>query len=394
MKTKLTGAVVLPDEVVEDGAVVYEDSKILYAGRRQTAPDAGQTDDYTGCYLAPGFIDLHLHGGAGCDFMDGTVEAFLEIARFHARHGTTAMLPTTLACSDEELFRFLDTYREAKGQNTQGAGFVGVHLEGPYFAQSQRGAQDERYLLPIRRAHYEKILAYSNDIARWTVASELEGGLAFGRILRERGILASLGHSGAMYDDALAALQNGYTLLTHFYSCMNGLQRVNSYRVPGLIEAGYMLDFSVELIADGCHLPISLLEYIPRAKGVGKVTLCTDASRGAGLPEGAHILLGSEENGQDAIIEEGVAKLADGRGFAGSVATTDRLVRNMHLRAGYSLPDAVQMMSLNPARLIGLGERKGSLQAGKDADIVVLTPEITLRRTIVGGNTVYESTLE
>ena len=389
-KITVRGRVVLPDMILDDGAVSYENGVITAVGR--FSPEIARESEVIDCgknYVSPGFVDLHLHGGGGHDFMDGTVEAFLGAARLHAEHGTTSMLPTTLSCSDEELFRFLDTYKVAKKQNTNGADMIGVHLEGPYFAISQKGAQDEKYIVPPVKEHYEKILSYSDDIVRWTAASELPGALQFGREVSQKGILVSLGHSDAMYEDAKEAISSGYSMLTHFYSGMGGLKRINSYRYPGLIDAGYMLDFTVELIADGCHLPISLLEYIPKVKGVEKVTLCTDSSRGAGLPDGENIILGSLANGQSAIIEDGVAKLPDRSAFAGSVATTDRLVRNMYKKAGFKLTDAVRMMTLTPADAVK-NEKKGKLEVGRDADIVVFDDDINIMKTIVRGNTIFE----
>ena len=388
MQTRYFGDLITPYRILENGEVaVNEDGIITYVGaRREKAP--GEVLDYSGDLISPGFIDLHLHGGGGHDFMDATVDAFLGAAEMHARHGTTTMLPTSLTSSDEDLFAFFDVYRVARRENLRGSRMPGVHLEGPYFAKSQKGAQDERYIVEPKPEHYEKILARCPEIARWSVAAELPGALELGRYLRSRGILASLGHTDAMYDDAVLALENGYTLLTHFYSGMSGLVRKNAYRVPGLIDAGYMLDFDVEIIADGHHLPYSLLNYIYRAKGAGRVALITDSLRGAGMPDGESIL-GSLTTGQKCYIEDGVCKMPDRKAFAGSVATTDRLVRNMVKHALVPLPDAVRMATATPARIMGWTDC-GVLAPGLRADLLVFDHEINVKRTVIGGNCVFE----
>lgn len=389
MQYRLFGDLITPYRVIKDGEVAFsaDDGIITYVGARREKAE-GKTLDYSGNYISPGFIDLHLHGGGGHDFMDATVDAFLSAAEMHARHGTTTMLPTSLTSSDEDLFSFFDIYRVARRENTRGSTMPGVHLEGPYFAESQKGAQDPRYIVAPKREHYEKILEHCPEIARWSVASELPGALELGRYLRRRGIVASLGHTDAMYDDAILALENGYTLLTHFYSGMSGLVRRNAYRVPGLIDAGYMLDFDVEIIADGHHLPYSLLNYIYRAKGASRVCLITDSLRGAGMPDGESIL-GSLKTGQKCYIEDGVCKMPDRKAFAGSVATTDRLVRNMVFHADVPLCDAVRMASATPARVMGWTDR-GVLAPELRADLLVFDKEINVCRTIIGGNTVFE----
>ncbi len=389
METRVFANVITPVRILTNGEVAFDETGIItYVGARRASAE-GKVLDYSDRYVSPGFIDLHLHGGGGHDFMDATEEAFLVASRLHATHGTTSMLPTSLTCSDEELFAFFDVYRRAVRENELGANMPGVHLEGPYFAASQKGAQDERYIVAPKREHYEKILTHCPEIARWTIAAELEGGMELGRYLSERGIVASLGHTDAMYDDALVAIENGYTLLTHFYSGMSGLVRKNSYRFPGLIDAGYMLDFDVEIIADGHHLPISLLNYIYRAKGPDKVALTTDSLRGAGMPDGDSIL-GSLKNGQRCIIEGGVCKMPDRKAFAGSVATTDRLVRNMYKEAGVPLCDAVKMATMTPARIMHWSDR-GVISEGRRADLVVFDDDINICRTVIGGKTVFEA---
>jgi len=387
-ETKLIGKVVTPYRIIEDGEITFDGKTITYVGQRRNNDALYKVVDCQGQYIAPGFVDMHTHGGGGHDFMDATVEAFLGAAELHAKYGTTTLLPTSLTCSDEELFDFFDVYKESLKHNEKGAQMPGLHLEGPYFADSQKGAQDPKYIVPPVKEHYEKILDHCPEIMRWTVAAELPGGHELGRYLRDKGVLPSIGHSDAKLDDAIEAFENGYTHITHFYSGMSGLVRINSYRFPGLIDAGYMLDdYTVEIIADGRHLPYSLLKYIYNAKGADKVALCTDSCRGAGMEEG-EILLGSKKNGQKAIIEDGVAKMPDRKAFAASVATADRLVRNMLKYGEAGICDSVKMMSTTPAKILGL-KHKGILVPGYDADIVVFNDNVDVSKTIVCGKTVF-----
>jgi len=389
-KVIINGTVITPYRQLPGGSVVLEDGKILgvHSGTVEV-PDA-EIIDAEGNYVSPGFIDIHIHGGGGADFMDGTLEAFLQIAETHARYGTTSMVPTTLTAEKEDLLLTLDVYREAKEKNTRGAAFLGIHLEGPYFAMSQRGAQDPRYIRNPDPAEYEEILAYSSDIVRWSAAPELEGAIEFGRRLREKGILAAVAHTDAYYEHVVEAWDNGYTLATHLYSAMSGVTRKNAFRYAGTIESAFLLDMDVEIIGDGIHLPAPLLQLIYKIKGADKTALITDAMRAAGMPEGESVL-GSMKNGLKVIVEDGVAKLPDRTSFAGSVATFDRLVRNIIQLGGVNLSEAVRMASTTPARIMGVLDRKGTLQAGKDADIVIFDQNINIQHTIVGGNSIYIS---
>ena len=386
-KHKLKGNIITPLRIIENGEVCFENGVITYVGP-QRADGGCIVTDYGDRYISPGFIDIHVHGGGGYDFMDCTREAFLGAARLHAAHGTATLLPTTLTCPDEELFELFGLFAQAKAAENDGAYLAGLHLEEPYFAASQKGAQDERYIVPPRREHYETILEKANgSILRWSAAPELDGAMELGRRLTREGILPSIGHSDAVYETALEAFENGYTHLTHFYSGMSGLVRRNSYRFPGLIESGYMEDgFTVEVIADGCHLPLSMLKHVYTAKGPSKTVLVTDAIRGAGQTEG-HTIIGSLKNGYEVFIEDGVAKLLDRSAFAGSVATADRLVRNMYKHV-CPLCDAVRMMTLTPARVVGL-KTKGVLAEGFDADFTVFDDDINVAATYSNGRKIY-----
>lgn len=383
------GRVLTPMRLIENGMVSIENGKIAYVGAYDSAEIRGDMIDAGGQIVSPGFIDIHTHGGGGHDFMDGTVEAFLGASALHASHGTTCLLPTSLSSSDEELIDMLHVFKEAAAKNKFGAEMPGCHLEGPFFSLAQCGAQDPKYITPPDPVRYEKILEEGKgSILRWSLAPELPGAMQFIRRLREEGIVASIGHSDATDKVAVEAIENGCHHMTHLYSGMSALVRIKSYRYPGLIESAWLFDeFTSEIIADGCHLPQSLLRHCYRTLGTNRLCLVTDSMRGAGATSG-ETLLGSLKAGQPCIIEDGVAKLPDRSAFAGSVATADRLVRNMKDLAGAPLTDAVKMMTMTPARIMGL-KNKGILAPGYDADIVLFDDDIHISRTICGGKTIY-----
>ena len=385
------GRIITPYRIIPNGTIVINDEQIVEVSENNVEVPGAEEIDANGRYIAPGFIDLHVHGGGGFDFMDNTEEAFLTIAQTHARYGTTSMLPTTLTSELEELFQTLELYKQSNKNNVSGAQFLGLHLEGPYFSMNQRGAQDPRYIRDPDPREYKEILSRSSDIRRWSAAPERKGALEFGQYLKSKGILVSMGHTDAIYEEALAAFENGFTLATHFYSCMSGVTRRIVFRYAGVIETAYLIDeMDVEIIADGVHLPAPLLKLIVKIKGTDHTALITDAMRAAGMPPGESIL-GSRHNGLKVIVEDGVAKLPDRSSFAGSVATADRLVRTMVQVAEVPLTDAVRMISQTPASILGLSQTKGALVAGKDADIVIFDDDIQVELTMVKGRIVYQN---
>jgi N-acetylglucosamine-6-phosphate deacetylase len=392
MRTKIVnGRIITPYRLIDGGTLAFEKDRIVYVGQADIEFDGGAVIDAKGNYVSPGFVDIHTHGGGGHDFMDGSGEAFLGAARMHAEHGTTSLVPTTLSSTDRELERTFEVFREAKSRNASGANLMGLHLEGPYFSPAQAGAQDSRYIRNPRKEEYEKILDQSQDILRWSIAPELDGAMEMGRSLRDRGILPAIAHSDAEYEQVQEAFESGYTHVTHLYSAMSGVHRRNAYRYLGVIESALLMDgMSVEIIADGCHLPPALIQLIHKIKGPASTALITDSLRGAGMPEGESIS-GSIENGQKIIIEDGVAKLPDRSAFAGSVATTDKLVRTVVKQAKIPLLDAVRMMTATPAQIMGFG-KKGSLSLGMDADILIFDDDINIQSVIVMGRLVHEMT--
>lgn len=354
---------------------------------------AGDTDactflDCRGLYLSHGFIDIHVHGGGGHDFMDGTREAWDGAGRLHLTHGTTGIVATTMASTPEEMEGAARLWELSKGE-AGGARLLGLHMEGPYLALGQSGAQDGAYIRNPAPEEYRRLVQMCPGILRWTVAPELPGALEMGDYLSSQGILPSIGHSDAVYDQVKEALEHGYAHVTHLYSAMSSITRVQGFRRAGIIESAYLLPgLTSEVIADGCHLPGELLAMAYRFIGPERLALVTDAMRAAGQGFGESVL-GSLARGQRVLVEDGVAKMPDRRAFAGSVCTADRLVKNMVRLAGATLPDAVKMATETPARIIGLQDKAGRVEPGRRADLVLFDEEISVKLVMVDGEIRY-----
>lgn len=394
MKTLIINVnVVLEKGILENGRVAFEDGVILKVESGNLHDEAMAPSeevsviDGEGKYLAPGFIDIHLHGGNGYDFMDASKEAFQAIGDYHSSHGITSMLATTLAGEEEETLKMLRAFVQY-APGVKSCNLLGVHLEGPYFNVEQRGAQDPKYITMPDKEQACRYLE-TGCIKRISMAPELPGAMELGSYLKGRGVLVSAGHTQADYDTIKAAADSGFRLLTHLYSGMLGVHRKGPFRYGGAVEAGLLLDsLAVELIADGCHLPSCLLQLVYRCKNVKDIILITDAMRGAGLAEGSITRLGSLKKGQEVIIEDGVAKLPDKSSFAGSVSSGDRLIRNMRDLGGAPLYEAVAMMTINPARVLGIDGRKGSIRKGMDADLVLFNEDVSVKAVWVSGRKV------
>ncbi len=381
---------VLEDRILRDGHLVEDGGKIVAFGpgngRDVWAGKAATIIDGKGSYLSPGFVDIHTHGSGGHDYMDGSVEAFVEAAKAHMRYGATTILPTTLASTDDDLGQTLEIFKAVK-KNKEGMPHLpGLHLEGPYFSAKEKGAMEERYLrLPDER-HWRPIIeAAEGAIWRWSLAPELEGALPMIDALTRERIIPTAAHTSATYDEMSAAFDRGMTHLTHFYSAMSTITRKGGFRILGVIESAYLIDgLTVEIIADGLHLPPPLLRLIFKCKNHDEICTTTDSMRAAGLGEGPTIL-GPIKGGTEVVVEGGIAKMPDRTSFAGSVATTDRLVRVLMEHVGLPLEAAVRATTLLPARFMGLGEQTGSIAVGKASDLILFDEEITVSRVFVSG---------
>ena len=384
MMTQIINGRVISGGKILEGGVYFADGKIISKAEAYRLGKPDRVIDAKGNYVSAGFIDIHVHGGGGYDFLDGTEEAFRGIAEFHGKHGTTALCPTATSGPFEDMIKMFASYKSVKESDCNGSDFVGMHMEGPYFALSQMGAQDPRFIRDPDPAEYERILEATDNIVRWSIAPERDTDYVFASKLSERGIWLSAAHTDVNCRQMQDAKRHGYNHMTHFYSCMKGVERINGIRIAGAIEAAYLDDeITVEVIADGMHLPYEILQLVYKIKGPDRTALITDAMRAAGAANGTKSILGSLENGMEVYIEQDVAWVPGGQAFAGSIATTDRLVRTV-VAAGIPLADAVKMASETPARLLGCTS-KGTLDAGKDADIVIFDEDIRMQHVFVKG---------
>lgn len=387
MRTIFQNAVILTPIRKFWGSVVIENSIITQVtpGMYADALDDDVVIDAHGRYLSPGFIELHTHGAGGHDFMDGSVEAVIHACQTHLRHGTTALLPTTLSSQDTELFENLATIDHAAKIRDGMPEILGCHLEGPYFSPDQNAAQDRRYIKNPIREEYERIFSHCPSIKIWSVAPELPGALEMGRWMRANGIIASIGHTNGVYEDVALAVESGYSMITHFFNGMSRLTRKDAKMYIGIAESGLCFDdLTVEVIADGCHLPPELLKLIYKVKGPDRICLVTDSMRAAGT-NGSESILGSLKNGQRVLIESGVAYMPDKTSFGGSIATADRLIRTMYHQVDVPLTDAVKMMTTTPARILGVDHRIGSIVPGMDADILLFDEDVSVSLVMIKG---------
>ena len=378
------GTVVLPNGIERNKTLVLRNGKI--EGLWDGTPNAvdGEIVNANGGYVVPGFIDLHLHGGGGADFMDATESAFHTVVHTHFRHGTTALLPTTVAADKKAMQDFFDLYRKAKNETT-GAELLGIHLEGPYISQEMKGAQNPAYIREPNEGEIAWIAENADIVARITAAPELKGVEQLAKRCAPFNIALCVGHSNAVCGQVLKAVEYGFHHITHLYSNTPSVRKIGQTVYAGIVEAAYLSDdITIELIGDGCHVAKETMQMAFKLKGADNVALVTDAMRAAGT-DVTESYLGAIKPENKVIVEDGVAKLPDKSFFAGSIATMDRVFKTAVARYGISLTDACKAVSLTPARLAGVAQRKGSLEAGKDADVVVLDQDFSVRLVLSKG---------
>ena len=355
-------AVITADGIIQD--IVAADAVDRYANAERI--------DLNGNFLLPGFIDIHVHGGGGADFMDGSVSAMLLAAETHLRHGTTTIFPTTMSARFDKIEKTVLNYRQLSACEEASDILGGLHLEGPFINPKMGGAQRRDLIYPPTEEMIKAIRRNSDAIARISCAPEIANVLEMAETLAPFGIQFSLGHTAATYEQAELAVRAGFTSVTHLYSATSGFQKIDQKVHIGVTQAGYGIDeLYVELIADGCHVPKELLRLVYRLKGADKICLVTDAMRAAGTNV-TESFLGEICTENRVIIDDGVAKLPDKSSFAGSIATMDKAFRLAVCDVGLPIEDVSKMMSLNQAKLMKIDRKKGSIAKGKDADFVVL----------------------
>ena len=375
------GRLIFPNGVRDGLDLLVEDG--LITGIRPQAPAMGeQIVDLQGNYLAPGFVDLHVHGAMGRDTMEASPKAFRAICDYHASGGTTSLLLTTATAPIKAIVKVVDQVRAQKSSMKQ---IAGVHVEGPFISKAKAGAQRASLMRKPTKRIYAPLLEQSDIIRRMTLAPELPGAIQLIDALRKNGISVSGGHSDAWEDDARAAFEHGMRGVTHTFNCMSSTRRRGIDRVAGLLEfAMSEPEIICELIADGHHVSPTLMKMLYRAKGVRGICLVTDATAGAGLPDGSKFSL----YGTKCITEAGVCLLADRSALAGSASRMIDLVRTMVTKVGVPLHEAVAMATDTPAFVIGLTS-KGQFKIGGAADLVVISPDLEVVQTFLGGAEIF-----
>lgn len=377
----INGQILTPQGWLKDGSVLISDGKILEVTNSDLAVIGATIIDAKGMYIVPGFVAMNVHGGGGYDFKECTEEAFRGAVNAHRKYGATTIFPTLSSSSQPVICKAASICEALMAE--EDSPVLGLHVEGPYLNEKMAGnLYDVR--LPDKE-EYVSILENTNCIKRWDASPELPGAHEFAQYVRSKGILAAITHTEAEFEDIKEAYKVGFTHAAQFYNAMPGFHKRREYKYEGTVESVFLMDdMTVEVIADGKHLPPTILRLVYKLKGVERTCLVTDAlsfaaNEGRPVPDSR------------IIIEDGVAKLADHSSLAGSIATMDKLVRTIAQKTDIPLADAVRMASETPARLMGVDDRKGTLQRGKDADIVVLDRNLAVRAVYSMGKLVPEA---
>jgi N-acetylglucosamine-6-phosphate deacetylase len=378
----INAQIVTPTGVLNNGWLLVNDGVIVEVGSSANSVIPNQpnrtTIDAKGGWLIPGFIDVHVHGGAGHDFMDANEEGLRAITKFHAAHGTTSILATTLTASREELTAVLERVSSFLSNPMPYSQVIGMHLEGPFINVKWKGAQNPAYILPPQVEWLEEwVKQYPGIIKIQTLAPESEGGLAYIEALARNGIVPSCGHTDATYDQLIAAADSGLRHAVHTYNAM----KVFHHREPGTVGA-VLTDNRIvaEVIADGHHVHPAGIKLLLSAKGKDNVILITDAMAAAGMPDGNYQI-----GGLPVKMSGGVARLIDSDSLAGSTLTMISAVQYMVRDVGVSLEDASRMASANPARQLGIDSVTGALEVGKAADFLLLDVTLDIQKVWIGG---------
>lgn len=375
MKAIVNGKLILKDRVIEGPALLYSD---VIEGMTANVPEGTEVIDAAGGYVAPGLIDLHIHGYLGKDVCDGEEESIRTIAGGIVKNGVTGFLPTTMTVDMKVIRGALECCRGLKKESEtwNGAAILGCHAEGPFINPKKKGAQDPQYIL---KPDAKFVKEYADIIRVITLAPETDEGFrAIREIRRDTDVVISMGHTDADYETAMAATALGVRHATHLFNAMSAL----AHRNPGVVGAALNSDVSAELIVDTFHVNPALYGMVYRMKH-GKLCFITDCLPAGGLPEGEYTLGGQK------FISKGIeCRLLDGT-IAGSILKLNKGVWNVFTHSSIPLNECVNCASLNPASVLGIADRKGSLEVGKDADIIITDSEFNVNKTIIGGTVRY-----
>lgn len=383
----INGRLILPQEVVNDKAVVIQKGKIAGFGEVDKLDRNTEIIDVGGRYIAPGLIDIHTHGALGHSFNEATEEAFAAITAEQIKRGVTSLLATTSTAPIPKLVECLELSQKWMKGSREGAQVLGVHVEGPYFSLEQLGAQDPSNIRIPDDGTVDQLLGHHEVIKIMTYAPELRGALELTKKLASLGIVAAAGHSSAQEKDVFAAKDVGLRHIIHIWSAQSTTVREGPWRKPGLLEATLASnDLTVEMIADNRHLPATLMKLAYKCVGPDRLCIISDATNGAGLPEGSRFRMMSST---EAEVQDGVSIMLDRTAFAGSTTLLNQMIPILTNVVGVPLVEAVRMGSINPARVIGMDDRKGSLEVNKDADIAIFNDDFTAWRTMVNGMWAY-----
>lgn len=382
MRTFITGGNVIMPDTIKKTTVIINDGIIENSDYTGNIPEFADIINAKNMYIAPGIVELHAHGGGGFDFVDATEYAFENIIQMHRNHGITTLLPTTVSCSNNSLYNIFMTYRKVSSK-IRNVYLPGLHLEGPFISPNMKGAHNIRYIHAPTEYETDKLVDNAGDIIKMcTVAPEIDGMEYMAKKLKLHGITLSAGHSDATFQQIKTSLDMGFSHITHLHSNTPGIRKINQRVFAGVTESAYYFDdLNIELIGDGRHVPVPALLLALKIKGPDKINITTDAMRAAGTSV-VESYLGEINPDNRVIIEDDVAKLPDRSYYAGSIATGDHMLKWLNHDCGVSLPDAFKMLSLTPSTVIGINNRKGSIENGKDADILLIDKKLSIKQVI------------
>ena len=379
----INGHILTPGGWLKDGSILLCDDRIVEVTNSDLAVIGAKVVDARGMYIVPGFVAMNIHGAAGHDFKEGTEEAFRKAVAAHQRYGATTIFPTISSSPFTTIRQCAEVCERLMTE--PGSPILGLHIEGPYLNPKMAGAMFSDVVKNPDPEEYRSLIEETKCVRRWDASPELPGAMDFARYLKEKGILVSITHTEAEFDLIREAYNTGFSHVAHFYNAMPGFHKRREYKYEGTVESAYLMDgMTVEVIADGRHLPSTILRLVYKLKGVECTCLVTDALAYAAND-------GKQPDDSRIVIDNGVCKLADHSALVGSIATSDQLIRTMVEKAKLPLEDAIRMASETPARLMGVYDRVGSLQKGKDADVLIIDRKLNIRQVWCKGQVVVDA---